>query len=64
METKKDDQRLAEMKMSALDRWNLAFELIELAREISPGKTFPVPLNDSIQWIELKFKNEAVKRGR
>jgi hypothetical protein len=64
LEKKKDDQRRAEMQMTALERWNLAFQLIELTRSFSPDKEFTPPLNDSIKWIELKLKDERVKGSR
>ena len=61
LENKKDDQRLEEMRMTAQERWNSAFELIELALALSPDKKFPPPIDDSIEWIELKMKDDRNK---
>jgi hypothetical protein len=62
-ENKKNDQRNEEMRLKTTERWNLAFELIELALALSPNGKFPPPPNDSINWIELKFKDERNQRS-
>jgi hypothetical protein len=64
LESKKEDQRIAEMKMTAQERWELAFQLIELARVFTPDKTFLASPDESIEWIDLKFKDERVKGSR
>ena len=63
LDNKDDLQRRREMELSPAERWNLAFQLIELARAISPNKLLEPPKDDWIAWIELKPKDDTNKRG-
>lgn len=55
IESKKDDQRVEEMRMTSQQRFDLAFEMIELALAVTPNHQFPPP-DDGIKWIELRMK--------
>jgi hypothetical protein len=57
IDRKKEDQRLEEMHMTLSERWDLAFQRIELAQALSPNGKFSPPADDSIEWIELKLKD-------
>lgn len=54
---KKEQQILEEMNMTPEQRLILAFQLIELAIEITPGKKLKSLEDSSIEWIELKMKH-------
>jgi hypothetical protein len=50
--TSKDQQRLAEMRMTG------ALDLTDLAVALSKDKSLP-PKDDGIEWIELKWERPA-----
>ena len=47
----------ADMLLTPEQRLDVAFQLMELALELSPDRKFPAPEEDGLLWIELKLKD-------
>jgi hypothetical protein len=55
----KDEQRAAEMRMSGAERLLLCLDLMDLAAALSGAEQLP-PKEDDIDWIELKWERSGV----
>lgn len=56
----KDEQRAAEMRMSGAERLLLCLDLMDLAVALSGDQPLP-PKQDGIDWIELKWERPVSK---
>jgi len=58
--TSKEQQRLAEMRMTGAERFILSLDLTDLAVALSKERSLPAK-DDDIEWIELKWERPASK---
>jgi hypothetical protein len=58
LENKTEDRRVADMKLTSIERLYVCLELMDLSFTLSEDK-FPVQNPHSIDWIELHYKHST-----